>query len=49
MNRPKSEFCHYADYVNNTPLPDAANVVELIAKWFEDYNEKHPHSGRKMG
>ena len=36
------------DYVNVTPLPDAANVFGLIAAWFEDYNENHPHSGLKM-
>ena len=26
------------DYVNITPLPDAATVLGLIAGWFEDYN-----------
>lgn len=36
------------DYVNVTPLPDAATVLGLIARWFEDYNENHPHSGLKM-
>ena len=36
------------DYVNITPLPDAATVLGLIAGWFEDYNENHPHSGLKM-
>lgn len=36
------------DYVNVTPLPDAATVLGLIAGWFEDYNENHPHSGLKM-
>ncbi|PVA08747.1 IS3 family transposase [Pelagivirga sediminicola] len=36
------------DYVNVTPLPDAVTVLGLIAGWFEDYNENHPHSGLKM-
>ncbi|WP_231580186.1 IS3 family transposase [Pseudorhodobacter wandonensis] len=36
------------DYGNVTPLPDAVTVLGLIAGWFEDYNENHPHSGLKM-
>lgn len=36
------------DYVRVTPLPDAKTVLGLIAGWFEDYNENHPHSGLKM-
>ncbi len=36
------------DYVNVTPLPDAVTVLGLIAGWFEDYNENHPHPGLKM-
>lgn len=36
------------DYVNVTPLPDAVTVLGLIAGWFEDYNDNHPHSGLKM-
>ncbi len=36
------------DYVNITPLPDATTVLRLIAGWFEDYNDNHPHSGLKM-
>nr|WP_278184873.1 DDE-type integrase/transposase/recombinase [Salipiger marinus] len=36
------------DYVHVTPLPDAATVLELIAGWFEDYNDNHPHSRLKM-
>jgi transposase InsO family protein len=36
------------DYVRVTPLPDAETVLGLIAGWFEDYNENHPHSGLKM-
>jgi transposase InsO family protein len=35
------------EYGNITPLPDAATVFGLIAVRFEDYNEKHPHSGLK--
>jgi transposase InsO family protein len=34
--------------VRVTPLPDAKTVLGLIAGWFEDYNESHPHSGLKM-
>lgn len=36
------------DYVNITPLPNAVTVLGLIAGWFDDYNENHPHSGLKM-
>ena len=36
------------DYMNITPLPDAATVLGLIAGWFEDYNKNHPHSGLRM-
>jgi transposase InsO family protein len=36
------------DYVRVNPIPDAATALELIAGWFEDYNECHPHSGLKM-
>ena len=36
-------------YVHVTPLPDAATVFELIAGWFEDNNDNHPHSGLKTG
>lgn len=36
------------DYVDVTPVPDAATVLALIVGWFEDYNENHPHSGLKM-
>lgn len=36
------------DYVQVTPLPDAAAVLELLPAWFEDYNTYHPHSGLKM-
>lgn len=36
------------DYVQINPLPNAPTVLKLIAEWFEDYNENHPHSGLKM-
>lgn len=36
------------DYVYVNPLPNAETVLKLIAEWFEDYNENHPHSGLKM-
>ncbi|WP_037277710.1 integrase core domain-containing protein, partial [Rubellimicrobium mesophilum] len=36
------------DYVQVTPLPDAAAVLGLLPSWFEDYNAHHPHSGLKM-
>ncbi len=36
------------DYVRVKPLPDAETALKLIAGWFEDYNENHPHSGLKM-
>jgi transposase InsO family protein len=29
-------------------LPDAAAVLRQIARWFDDYNESHPHSGLGM-
>ena len=36
------------DYVRITPIPDARTALDLIAGWFEDYNENHPHSGLRM-
>ena len=36
------------DYVQVTPLPDAASALALIGAWFDDYNNNHPHSGLKM-
>ena len=36
------------DYVQITPLPDAASALSLIGTWFDDYNTNHPHSGLKM-
>ena len=36
------------DDVQVTPLLDAVTVLALIAAWFDDYNDHHPHSGLKM-
>jgi transposase InsO family protein len=36
------------DYVQINPLPNVETVLKLIAEWFEDYNDNHPHSGLKM-
>ena len=36
------------DYVRVNPLPDAVTALGKIARWLEDYNENHPHSGLKM-
>ncbi len=36
------------DYLRINPTPDAATVLAQVDGWFEDYNEKHPHSGLKM-
>ena len=36
------------DYVQVTPVPDAATALKLLPSWFEDYNTHHPHSGLKM-
>src|SRR5262249_27221334 len=36
------------DYARIHPLPDAATVLRQIARWVDDYNESHPHSGLGM-
>jgi putative transposase len=36
------------DYVNMNVLYDAKTTMEQLPKWFEDYNENHPHKGLKM-
>ena len=36
------------DYVYFGDLSSAQRVLEQLPKWFEDYNESHPHSGLKM-
>ena len=35
------------DYARINPLPDADTVLAELHRWFEDYNENHPHSGLK--
>ena len=35
------------DYARINPLPDANTVLVALHRWFEDYNENHPHSGLK--
>ena len=32
------------DYVRVNPLPDAQTVLRQLDRWFEDYNDNHPHS-----
>jgi transposase InsO family protein len=36
------------DYVEVHDLPDAITVMGFLPKWFEDYNEYHPHKALKM-
>lgn len=36
------------DYVQVTPLPDAASALALIGARFADCNDHHPHSGLRM-
>jgi putative transposase len=31
------------DYVAVNPTPDAATVIRALSKWFEHYNDLHPH------
>lgn len=31
------------DYVEVNPKPDAATVIQALPRWFEHYNELHPH------
>jgi len=35
------------DYARINPLPDANTVLVALHRWFEDYNENHPHGGLK--
>jgi hypothetical protein len=35
------------DYVWSADLSDARSVMELLPKWFEDYNERAPIRGSK--
>jgi len=36
------------DYVYVHDRPDAATVLAQLERWFDDYNESHPHKGLKM-
>jgi transposase InsO family protein len=36
------------DYVYVHDRPDAATVLAQLDRWFDDYNESHPHKGLKM-
>ena len=36
------------DYVFIHERPDAQAVLAELSRWFEDYNEAHPHKGLKM-
>jgi len=36
------------DYVRVNPRPDAISALQRLAKWFEDYNTIHPHSGLRV-
>lgn len=36
------------DYVHINRLENAEQVLAQLPKWFEDYNEVHPHQGLKM-
>lgn len=35
------------DYAQINPVPDADAVLLALHRWFDDYNENHPHSGLK--
>jgi len=36
------------DYVDVNPQPNAMTTMTTLARWFDDYNEHHPHSALKM-
>ena len=36
------------DYVSVYGSPDPLTLMEQLPKWFDDYNENHPHGGLKM-
>jgi transposase InsO family protein len=36
------------DYVRVNPRPDAISALQRLAKWIEDYNTIHPHSGLRV-
>jgi putative transposase len=37
-----------ADYVHLAQLNTGTDVLKQLPKWFEDYNEMHPHRGLGM-
>jgi putative transposase len=36
------------DYVCVHDRPDAQSVLAQFSRWFEDYNENHPHKALRM-
>jgi len=36
------------DYVYLNEPRTATSVMQQLARWFEDYNEVHPHKGLRM-
>jgi putative transposase len=36
------------DYVLVNARPDAMTTMATLAKWFDDYNEHHPHKALNM-
>jgi putative transposase len=36
------------DYVYVHDRPDAQTVLSQLSRWFEDYNESHPHKALQM-
>ena len=36
------------DYVYINDRPDARTILAQLDKWFDDYNENHPHKGLRM-
>ena len=36
------------DDLRVSPVPDARTALDLIAGWFDDHNENHPHSVLRM-
>ena len=36
------------DYVYIHDRPDARTVLSQLSRWFEDYNENHPHKGLQL-
>ncbi len=36
------------DYVYHADLSSAERVIGQLTRWFEDYNDHHPHKGLGM-